>query len=241
MRNNQLLKIFYVMLLSICFAISGNQYVCANDNPAANKPTSSTREPTPDEVDEVMQAAKAAIESTDQNIKTKNGEILSLITKMKDLLDQSIREDAAIAEKIKSSLATPDPDKLAERLEKMNGMKAFLIDQINRKQRIVTAMEAAAAEAAKAREEVEDWQKARPCFALISQNSAYANQFLSVPIGDNARQPVEQFLKTYSSCKCDVIEVKNTNGFKVVFRVGKLTHCLSTKQQCGGKAYSVTK
>lgn len=88
-----------------------------------------------------------------------------------------------------------------------------------------------------------DLENAKKCVSPISQDKAYAAKLLAAA-GSHINNPsgLTQLLIKDSPCSnIDVREVKDVNGLMVIFRIGKLTHCLSTKLQCAGKPYSVTK
>ena len=86
-----------------------------------------------------------------------------------------------------------------------------------------------------------DAEKASGCFARISSNKDYAAKLIAAA-RSNVNNPsgLGQFLKQDSpGSDIDVREVRDPNGLIVIFRLGRLTHCISTKQQCGGKPHTV--
>ena len=86
-------------------------------------------------------------------------------------------------------------------------------------------------------------QQTKACFNHISKDLSYAAKLLAAARANlNNPAGLNQFLKNNSpGSGIDVREVKETTGLIVIFRVGALTHCLSTKQQCGGKAYALAR
>jgi hypothetical protein len=92
-------------------------------------------------------------------------------------------------------------------------------------------------------QEIQDAEKVSPILTRISQDKDYAAKFITAA-HNNLTNPgtLGQLLQTDSpGSTVEVREVKEGNGLTVVFRVGKLTHCLSTNQQCNAQPYSVTR
>lgn len=228
---NRVIRVLVVTLLVAYFG------------PTAVKSSPKT-EPT---LDEVMQAAKAAIAIINQNIKTKNEEILSLITQMQALNNQRTGEDAAIAERLKSKL-----DRIAKAIAKLNEQTPTLIEEIRKvdeeisrleeqKEKAIEELSEQKRKAVAAFKEAMGNARARSILAAISQDRIKAAKFIQFVRG-NSRTALSEMLKRESpGSDVDVREVKDTNGLLLLFRIGDLTHCLSTKQQCGGKPYSVTR
>lgn len=84
---------------------------------------------------------------------------------------------------------------------------------------------------------------AKKCVSRISQDRSYATKLLAATRANinNPSGLTSAIKKDSPGSNIDVREVKDANGLMVIFRIGHLTHCLSTKQQCGGKPYSLTK
>ena len=92
-------------------------------------------------------------------------------------------------------------------------------------------------------QEIQDAEKVSPILTHISQDKDYAAKFITAA-HNNLTNPgtLGQLLQADSpGSTVEVREVKESNGLTVVFRVGKLTHCLSTNQQCNTQPYSVTR
>jgi hypothetical protein len=93
--------------------------------------------------------------------------------------------------------------------------------------------------------EIADIEKGRRLILVLSNDRAKVAAFLSL-VETNGRAAILDFLKRESSSQdAEVRDAKATTtptkGQTVVFRIGNLTHCLSTNLQCSGKTYSLTK
>ena len=88
------------------------------------------------------------------------------------------------------------------------------------------------------------------CANLVSTNKAFAAALTAADVSPaevtqitqaaSASVAIGKALKTLTLTDVDVREVRETTGLLATFRIGRLTHCLSTVLQCGGKAYSVS-
>lgn len=84
-------------------------------------------------------------------------------------------------------------------------------------------------------------EESRLILTAVSQDRAKAAKLIQA-IEDNKRAEIGNLLgQSARGTKVEVRETRNADGAMVVFRVGNLIHCLSTKAQCGGKSSSLTK
>lgn len=84
-------------------------------------------------------------------------------------------------------------------------------------------------------------QNVQLTLTAISQDNTKVAKLIEA-IKDKNQTSLRELLKPKSgSVNVEVQEVKNINGLSVVFRLGGLTNCLSTKNQCGGKSFSISK
>lgn len=236
MRNNQLLKFFYVMMLSICFAAFSNQYIWAQDV-EITKPPSTNAQATPGgEVDTLITAANNSAKSLSDIAKT-SANVINDITAMYADMEANIEAMCAklMAEAKNNKEEVADKIKnIQDRIEKLKKLAQELEETVQKMQELRTKyMDALASK--------EDAEKAGECLKRIAQDRIKAAKFIEF-VRSNSRTELAELLKRESpGSNVDVREVKDTNGLMAIFRIGKLTHCLSTKNQCGGKQYSISK
>jgi len=84
-------------------------------------------------------------------------------------------------------------------------------------------------------------EESRLVLTAVSQDRAKAAKLMQA-IEENRHAEIGNLLgQGARGTKVEVRETRNADGAMVVFRVGNLIHCLSTKAQCGGKSSSLTK
>lgn len=84
-------------------------------------------------------------------------------------------------------------------------------------------------------------KESRQILDAVTQDRAKVAKLLQA-IEDNRRAEIGDLLgQGARGTKVEVRETSNTDGAKVVFGVGYLIHCVSTKAQCGGRSSSLTK
>lgn len=278
-RNNKGRNLLRVMVLLVCFVALSNQHVWACNNSTVGRPVPSPHELSTDEVDEVMQSAKAAIAIINQNIKTKNDELTSLIAQMQASISQV--EDAASVKQIKSILdgiieakaklkgpieAIPIEDRigyLRDLIFKLNVMKEEIrrieerIEEESAGALIKPVLEKAIAHNKRAMRSVlvglmqgaaaailivgiGQAAGAYPALNVISKDRIKAAKFIELVRSNNRIALSDMLKREVPGSDVDVREVKDTSGLMAIFRINGVTHCLSTKTQCGGKRYSVS-
>jgi hypothetical protein len=127
-----------------------------------------------------------------------------------------------------------DMTAIAQELQEINKEKEILRDRIIAQQEAIAGKEAAAAAAAEA-------AKAAAALKPISSDRSKAAALLAA-ILNNRGNPVglSPALRSITGvAEVDVREVREADGLIVLFRLGRLEHCLSTRLQCGRKQYSV--
>jgi len=84
-------------------------------------------------------------------------------------------------------------------------------------------------------------EESRLVLTAVSQDRAKAAKLMQA-IEENRHAEIGNLLgQGARGTKVEVRETRNADGAMIVFRVGNLIHCLSTKAQCGGKSSSLTK
>jgi len=192
-----------------------------------------------DQMDDLLRASSASIEALNglvsdsaQRIQDNNRlarelseQSKSLAAQSEKLIDQLKDEINDLNEKIKAiEQQTKKLKELAQKLDALQAKMATLLpkiqDSLGQDQSV---------------------DKSRQILAAISQDRAKASKLIQA-IEENRSAEVGSLLgQGARGPKVEVREVKSADGAMVVFRVGNLIHCLSTKLQCGGKASSLTK
>lgn len=161
------------------------------------------------------------------------------------------------SQKSAASLANSVAVEFAKLLEEAKSQETFLEDRIRALEEQIAALKALAQKIEKVAQAIEsllpklldligkvsDATKTKACFSHIGQDRTYAAKLLAaVRANLNNAPALGQFLRNQTpGSNIDVREVKETTGLIVILRTGGLTHCLSTKQQCGGKPYTLVR
>ena len=197
-----------------------------------------------DAVDDVFRA----ISAVNQEVIDQSSEIARRIqenARLKDELREAMKALDEQASKLRDLLAGENEDLTGEDLKKK--IEA-INEQVKKLKERAKKLEAVQEKIATLLPELQDAlgqgqsaKESRQILDAVSQDRAKVTKLLQA-IEDNKRAEIGDLLgQGARGTKVDVRETRNADGAMVVFRVGNLIHCLSTKAQCGGKSSSLTK
>ncbi len=149
---------------------------------------------------------------------------VELINKFRKLTEELKTRISEIEAKIKN---------LADQIRKLNEQAKKLEQTARKIEEVMSAI-------SEAFEEAGDAENSQKILFSLSQDRQKAAKLLEA-VENNNRSTILSLLKQNITAQVEVREVKNENGAMLVFRVGNLIHCLSTKTLCGGKNASLTK
>lgn len=181
-----------------------------------------------DDVDEIIQTAKTSLVLINDNIRTSNLSIQSKLNQMESLFDKSRQSEIT---KIKQIAASKRKTKeLADLIKELQKQCERIREEIKNIQKEIEAEE----------QKLEDLEKSRIVFNKVSEDRVVAERITDLIRSKNLAG-LESFLRSQTSeNSTEVVEIKDTNGFTVIFRFNRSNNCFSTKNQCGGKTYSIS-
>ena len=188
---------------------------------AANSPTS-----TVDEVDGVTVAARTAVDTSTTAISSRQTQIKASVDQVKSKLATSEANTARAIAGLSSEI-----DALSEMIKFLAQQCEEIRKQIDALRSQIEALE----------REIDDIQKSSKAFASIAQDRTRAATVVSF-ISSGNKAALLDFLKRETlATDIEIRDAKAIGGTNIVFRIGTITHCLSTNLQCSGRAYSLTK
>lgn len=165
------------------------------------------------------------MQTLQSNIDAVTSELERLKSEQKQLIAGFKEQVADIEGKIKA---------LAEQIKKVN-------EQYQKLQTILKKMEELVPKIMELIAQDNDAEKARVALTSISTDRSKAAKLLGA-IKSNNRTLISEILRPISDAlTISIQDVKNVDGLTVVYRLGNLSHCISTKNQCGGGAFSTIK
>lgn len=219
-----------------------------------------------DLIEEMIQAIIAATESMvedsrqqEARIKQLEQELASLETQLELCLQKSQKEGLQDVLKVKIREISGKDKTIAEQAKKAK-------EEAEKQLVVAKRIETLVTQIIEIVEENREMEKSFVALTAISKDRAKAAKLLEA-VQNNNRTEVSQLISDtlfsttvsgvafswtgvgapsggkVSTTGTTVIvpEIQNTNGVKIAFQIGKLRHCLSTKNQCSGKAYSISK
>jgi DNA repair exonuclease SbcCD ATPase subunit len=220
--------------------------------------TPSTRR---DEVDEMMQAVNSALKQSADFSALQKTQISLKVTELKSLqanLDQLVSENEKLTSEQKemfrqfdetiSSLFEAIKNDIGEQIKTLQEKIRNIQEEIKKLKETAEKLYLVASKAASETMVLatigslnQSVEKARAALTPISQDRTQAARLLE-SIKTNNRTSVSELLQQNSvGTTVYVQEIKNTNGFGVVFKIGTVGYCLSTNSQCGGQPASISK
>lgn len=232
-KHKELIKIMknyqFLFSLLLIWVVFSNQVFAIN-------PSSSLKV---DQTDELFRSVSSSLQELNENIS-------EAVNKIKEDL-RSIRALAAVLKQLKEQ-SEKLRDQLKEKKEEIEGkIKAVetqlkkLKEQTEKLIALQNKLEELIPTLTEITGQDQSAEKSRQILGTISQDRVKAAKLLEA-IKDNKLTEINDLLKqNITGVEVEVREVKNADGATVVFRVGNLIHCLSTKNLCNGKISSLTK
>lgn len=223
--------------------------------------------PKADELDELMQSLNSALQQVANFSLLQRNQISSLIRDLQALqakLDQLRSKMGLLDKEIKELME--EIETLADEINELKELKERMKDQLESKQKEIEGKEKAAqAQIKKIKDATDKYNdvldplpailskelttvgiyvsaaKLHNIVTAISQDRSKAAKLLEA-IKTNNQTSLRELLKQNSGGEnLSIQEIKNTNGLGIVFKIGNIGFCLSTKTQCGGQSATVSK
>lgn len=192
-----------------------------------------------DQMDDLLRASSASIEALNAFVSESAKRIQENNRVARELSEQS-KSIAAQSENLIGQLK----DDIVDLNEKINAIEQQIRQLKQLGQKLETVQGKIATLLPKLQDALgqdESVDESRQVLAAISQDRTKAAKLIQA-IEENKSAAVGNLLAQGGrGPEVEVREVKSAGGAMIVFRVGSLTHCLSTKAQCGGKSSSLTK
>lgn len=219
-----------------------------------------------DLIEEVIQAINAATESIiedgrqqETRVKQLEQELANLATQLDLCLQKSQKEGLQDALKVKigetsgkDKTATEQAKKIreeaekrllvAKRIETLVTQMIEIVEQNRELEKSFVTLTAISKDRAKAAKLIEAIQNNNRTVAAQIINGALLSSSISgVAFSWTAAGASDGGAVSANGTAVNVSEIQNTNTVKITFQIGKILHCFSTNNQCGGKVYSISK
>lgn len=180
----------------------------------------------PDDVDQVTVAARAAAVVINSAVDSRRSQIRVNYDLVKSKLAQADLERARAIQQLKSTV-----DSLEDLIKQLEDQCEKNQDQIKQLKNQIEAL----------LREIDDIAKGNKVFASIAQDRTRAAAFATLITSSNKAALLDLLKHEAAAQDVEVREAKAIGGINIVFRIGTITHCLSTNLQCSGKSYSLTR